>query len=65
MYITVSKVKKLAKAYNKRCSKDFLNELDHFVYDIVIRCCVQKNGCKKTLDRTVMQFVAGIITTRR
>lgn len=62
-YIRASGVRKLVKENDKRCGADFLNEIDLFVYEIVSRCIRQHNGSRKTLDRTVAQFITGKIRT--
>lgn len=55
-YIRASGVRKLAKENGKRCSADFLDELNRFVYETVCRCIEQFNGHRKTLDRTVLKL---------
>ena len=58
-YIRSSGIRKLVKDNDKRCGADFLGELDRFVYETVCRCVKQFNGHKKTLDRTVFNFITG------
>lgn len=63
-YIRAVGVRKLAKDNSKRCSADFLDELNILVYETVCRAVKLFNGHKKTLDRTVAQVVLGKIKTK-
>jgi len=64
-YIRASGVRKLVKENDKRCSADFLDEMNILVYETVCRCIKQFNGHRKTLDRTVVKLVTGQIKTGR
>ena len=63
-YIRASGVRNLAKENGKRCSTDFLDELNILIYETVCRCIKQFNGHRKTLDRTIVQLVTGKIKTK-
>ncbi len=56
-YLNVSNIKKLAKEQNKRVGKDFLNSLDVFIYEKILKACRVHNGGKKTLDSDVASYI--------
>jgi len=62
-YIRASGVRELVKESGKRCGSDFLDEINIFVHETISRCIRQHNGSRKTLDRTVAQFITGKIRT--
>lgn len=61
-YLRVSSVKGLVKELGRRSGKDFIEELDAVVREIVTRACKQENK-KKTLDKTVVrEIINGEVT---
>ncbi len=59
MIIVTSKVRALAKANNKRVSKEFLAELDRRVTNKVLAACKTHNGGRVTLDATICALTFG------
>jgi ribosomal protein S17E len=57
MTLNKKAVKEIAKQYNKRVSKEFLNILDGFVTRKIEIACKTHNGTKKTLDEQVAGFI--------
>lgn len=54
--IKESAVRKIAKHYGRRVSKEFLQQLNGFVLSKVRDACITHNGSKKTLDATIAAF---------
>jgi hypothetical protein len=54
--IKESAIRKIAKHYGRRVSKEFLNQLNQFVLSKVRDACITHNGSKKTLDAAVAGF---------
>lgn len=55
-YIRASRVRQLVKENGKRCGKSFLQALDLYVYNKVMRCIKEHNGGVKTLDETLVNL---------
>lgn len=55
-YIRSSGVRKLVKENGKRCGKSFLQALDRYVYEKILRCLKEHNGNRKTLDEGLVSL---------
>jgi len=56
-YICASNIRKLVKDNKKRCSANFLDEVNRIVYDKVIKACQTNNGKGKTLNSFIAKYV--------
>jgi histone H3/H4 len=57
--IKASEVRKTIKEGGKRCSKDAIEALDHYVGEIVKKLISEHNAGKKTVDAALVHFVCG------
>ena len=56
-YLNTKQIKTLAKEYDRRVGKAFLEELNRHVEQKIISACKTWNGRKKTLDATIARVV--------
>jgi hypothetical protein len=49
-------VRNIIKEHGKRCGQSFLAALDRYVQEKIIRCILQHNGNRKTLDATLVNL---------
>lgn len=56
-YVNVSAIKKLAKENGKRTGSSFIEALDRFIEEHVIRAARTHDGGKKTLDTAIASYV--------
>ena len=55
-YIRSSGVRRLIKENGKRCGSSFLQVLDLYVYNKIMRCVKEHNGGIKTLDDSLVSL---------
>ncbi len=55
-YVRSSGVRKLVKENGKRCGSSFLQALDKYIYEKVLRCLKEHNGNRKTLDESLVNL---------
>ena len=56
-YIKSKSVRQLVKDSGKRCGKDFLQALDKYNYEKILRCIKEHNGNRKTLDGALVNLI--------
>ncbi len=57
--LKASEIKKIVKAGNKRCSKEFIATFEGLVAKKLDQCIAEHNAGKKTLDAGVAHYVLG------
>lgn len=55
-FIKAKAVRNLVKENGKRCGKSFLQTLDLYIYNKVMRCVKEHNGGVKTLDESLVNL---------
>ena len=55
-YIRSSGVRQLIKENGKRCGRSFLQALDKYIYEKILRCLKEHNGGQKTLDESLVNL---------
>lgn len=61
-YIKPTLIRQLAHEHQRRISAAALDALDRYVASLVARAATVHNGGKRTIDATVVAFVAGKLT---
>lgn len=60
-FVRTSEVRKFVRDHGKRCSPEFISQLDAHIQTRLSRAVLTHNGSKKTLTAVMADFVFGVL----